>query len=308
MATGYNVEQLSDYVKTNRDVLVRSIVLGEVKGDTIPRLAKQLGIKTKEQLNYLNVDPKIQDGSACGFTPEGTTEFSDREIATAQLKAQDQYCDRDLLGKFAEYQVKISADKNASDMPFERVILDEVVGNINEKMEKIVWQGKKGTDLIDGFITIAEGADNASTIKVSLEAGSVYNAVKKVIMELPEELLDDATVFVAPALYRAFVQELVEMNFFHYQSGKIEQDDIVFPGTNIRVHKTIGLTGDKKHIYASSYKNMVYGADMMNDKEQVRFWYDDNSELFKYSIRWNAGVATYFPDMVVLGTAAADLV
>lgn len=308
MATGYNVEQLSDYVKTNRDVLVRSIVLGEVKGDTIPRLAKQLGIKTKEQLNYLNVDPKIQDGSACGFTPEGTTEFSDREIATAQLKAQDQYCDRDLLGKFAEYQVKISADKNASDMPFERVILDEVVGNINEKMEKIVWQGKKGTDLIDGFITIAEGADNASTIKVTLEAGSVYNAVKKVIMELPEELLDDATVFVAPALYRAFVQELVEMNFFHYQSGKIEQDDIVFPGTNIRVHKTIGLTGDKKHIYASSYKNMVYGADMMNDKEQVRFWYDDNSELFKYSIRWNAGVATYFPDMVVLGTAAADLV
>ena len=308
MATGYNVEQLADYVKTNRDVLVRSIVLGEVKGDTIPRLAKQLGIKTKEQLNYLNVDPKIQDGSACGFTPEGTTEFSDREIATAQLKAQDQYCDRDLLGKFAEYQVKISADKNASDMPFERVILDEVVGNINEKMEKIVWQGKKGTDLIDGFITIAEGADNASTIKVDLEAGSVYNAVKKVIMEIPEELLDDATVFVAPALYRAFVQELVEMNFFHYQSGKIEQDDIVFPGTNIRVHKTIGLTGDKKHIYASSYKNMVYGADMMNDKEQVRFWYDDNSELFKYSIRWNAGVATYFPDYVVLGTAAADLV
>lgn len=308
MATGYNVEQLSDYVKVNRDVLVRSIVLGEVKGDTIPRLAKQLGIKTKEQLNYLNVDPKIQDGSSCGFTPEGTTEFSDREIATAQLKAQDQYCDRDLLGKFAEYQVKISADKDASDMPFERVILDEVVGNINEKMEKIVWQGEKGEDLIDGFITLAEGADSASTVKVSLEAGSVYNAVKKVIMALPEELLEDATVFVGPALYRAFVQELVELNYFHYQSGKIEQDDIVFPGTNIRVHKTLGLTGDKKHIYASSYKNMVYGADMMNDKEQVRFWYDDNSELFKYSIRWNAGVATYFPDMVVLGTATADLV
>lgn len=305
MAKGYDVSNLTDFVKENRDVLVRSIVLGDVNGDTIPMLSKQLGIKTKERLNYLNVDPTIQDGTACGFTPEGSTSFAEKDIETAQMKAQDEYCDRDLLGKFAEYQVKISADKEASDLPFERVILDEVVGNINKKMEKRVWLGKKGNDLIDGFIQLA--TESNETVKVDLTTGSVYENVKKVIMALPEELLDDAVVFVAPALYRAFVQELVELNYFHYESGKIENDDIMFPGTNVRIHKTIGLTGDKKHIYASSYKNMVYGADMMNDLEQVRFWYDDNSELFKYSIRWNAGVATYFDDMVVLGTSAADL-
>ncbi len=314
MASGYTVSALTDYVKTNQDVLIKNVVLGEVKGDTIPALRKQFGIKTKERLNYLDVDPTIQDGSNCGFNPSGSTVFAERDIETAQLKAQDQYCDKDLLGKYAEYLVKINAQKDAGDMPFEREILDEVVGKINEKMEKLVWQGatsaNSGTDLIDGFLTQALNADSASTVAVSIASGtSVYNAIKSVVMAIPEQIIDNATIFVAPAIYRAFVQEMVEKNYIHFgPDGKIENKDITFPGTDIQVHKTIGLTGDKRHIYASVYANMVYGADLEGDNEKVRFWYDDNSELFKYSIHWNSGVKTLYPDMVVLGTGAADLV
>lgn len=303
--SNFNVSGLSDYVKTNRDVLVKGVVLGDVFGDTIPNLAKQLGIKTVEKLNYLNVSPSIQNGEACGFSASGDTAFTDRTLETAQMKAQDEFCARLLLGKFAEYAVKIGADYDESNLPFKEVILDEVVKSINQKMEKTIWQGKKGTDFIDGFVTLAEGTDNASTIKVDIANGtSVYDAVKQVIMALPEEILDKAVVFLSPANYRAFVQELVELNYFHYESGKIENLDVVFPGTDIRIHKTIGLMGDNKHIYASAYENMVYGADLMNDLEEVRFWYSEDDDLFRYSIRWNAGVMTYFPDMVVLGTIA----
>ena len=314
MASGYTVSALTDYVKTNQDVLIKNVVLGEVKGDTIPALRKQFGVKTKERLNYLDVDPSIQDGSNCGFNPSGSTVFAERDIETAQLKAQDQYCDKDLLGKYAEYLVKINAQKDAGDMPFEREILDEVVGKINEKMEKLVWQGatsaNSGTDLIDGFLTQALNQDSASTVSVEIASGAnVYNAIKSVIMAIPEQIIDNTTVFVAPAIYRAFVQEMVEKNYIHFgPDGKIENKDITFPGTDIQVHKTIGLTGDKRHIYASVYANMVYGADLEGDNEKVRFWYDDNSELFKYSIHWNSGVKTLYPDMVVLGTGAADLV
>jgi hypothetical protein len=314
MASGYTVSALTDYVKTNQDVLIKNVVLGGVKGDTIPRLRKQFGIKTKERLNYLDVDPSIQDGSNCGFNPSGSTVFSERDIETAQLKAQDQYCDKDLLGKYAEYLVKINAQKDGSDMPFEREILDEVVGKINEKMEKLVWQGAttahSGTDLIDGFLTQALNSDSASTVNVAIASGtSVYNAIKAVVMAIPEQIIDNATIFVAPAIYRAFVQEMVEKNYIHFgPDGKVEGDSITFPGSDIAVKKTLGLTGDKKHIYASVYANMVYGADLEGDNEKVRFWYDDNSELFKYSIHWNSGVKTLYPDMVVLGTGAADLV
>lgn len=308
---GYTVSALTNYVKTNEDALIKSVVLGGVKGDTIDNLSLQTGIKTKERLNYLNVEPAFQDGTNCGFDASGKTEFTDRELETKQYKVQDQYCDRVLLGKFAEYQVKINAQKEASDLPFEAELMDEIIGGINAGMEKEVWLGT-GTDssLIKGFINLAASADSASTVAVSIESGtSVYNAIKKVVMAIPERIIDEAVVFVSPAIYRAFVQEMVEKNYFHYKNdGNVENMDITFPGTDIKVHKTIGLTGDKKHIYASSYKNMVYGCDLQGDEEKVKVWYDDNSELFKYSIRWNAGVMTYFPDMVVLGTGAADLV
>ena len=308
---GYTVSALTNYVKTNEDALIKSVVLGGVKGDTIDNLSLQTGIKTKERLNYLNVEPSFQDGSSCGFSASGSTEFTERELETKQYKVQDQYCDRVLLGKFAEYQVKINAQKEASDLPFEAVLMDEIIGGINAGMEKEVWLGTgTGSSLIKGFVTLAASADSASTVAVSIESGtSVYNAIKKVVMAIPERIIDEAVVFVSPAIYRAFVQEMVEKNYFHYKNdGNVENMDITFPGTDIKVHKTIGLTGDKKHIYASSYKNMVYGCDLQGDEEKVKVWYDDNSELFKYSIRWNAGVMTYFPDMVVLGTAAADLV
>ena len=307
----YTVSALTNYVKTNEDVLIKSVVLGGVKGDTINNLSLQTGIKTKERLNYLDVEPAFQDGTNCGFSADGKTEFTERELETTQYKVQDQYCDRVLLGKFAEYQVKINAQKEASDLPFEAVLMDEIIGGINAGMEKEVWLGTgTGSSLIKGFVTLAASADSASTVAVSIESGtSVYNAIKKVVMAIPERIIDEAVVFVSPAIYRAFVQEMVEKNYFHYKNdGNVENMDITFPGTDIKVHKTIGLTGDKKHIYASSYKNMVYGCDLQGDEEKVKVWYDDNSELFKYSIRWNAGVMTYFPDMVVLGTGAADLV
>ena len=307
----YTVSALTNYVKTNEDVLIKSVVLGGVKGDTISNLSLQTGIKTKERLNYLDVEPSFQDGTNCGFSANGKTEFTERELETKQYKVQDQYCDRVLLGKFAEYQVKINAQKEASDLPFEAVLMDEIIGGINAGMEKEVWLGTgPGGSLIKGFVTLAASADSASTVAVSIESGtSVYNAIKKVVMAIPERIIDEAVVFVSPAIYRAFVQEMVEKNYFHYKNdGNVENMDITFPGTDIKVHKTIGLTGDKKHIYASSYKNMVYGCDLQGDEEKVKVWYDDNSELFKYNIRWNAGVMTYFPDMVVLGTGAADLV
>ena len=136
-------------------------------------------------------------------------------------------------------------------------------------------------------------------------ATSMYNKVQEVILAIPEDILDKAVVFMSPANFRKLVFELVEKNLYHFAPGAdIEDKDIIFPGTEVRIHKTIGLKGSDK-IYASAYANMVYGADLENDQEKVRFWYDDNSELFKYSIHWNAGVKTLYPDMVVLGDFSA---
>ena len=304
---GYTTSGLSAYVETRKDVLVKDLVLGGVKGDTIPNLTKQLGIKTKERINYLDVTPSIQDGQGCGFSAEGSTVLTNRDLETAIMKVNDSWCNDDLLGKFAEYMVRFGADANAENgFGFEEEILRQVVGGVNEQMEKLVWQGAtsahSGTDLINGFLTLAQNEDSASTITAATSA-TAYTAVKNVILAIPEAILDDAVVFVAPAIFRQLVFELLEMNNFHIAPEEIEKGEFYFPGTTIPVHKTIGLTNSKK-IYASTYKNMFYGCDMMNDKEEVRVWFSDDDDVYKIKLKWNAGVMTAFPDMVVLGGLA----
>lgn len=308
MASGYTVSGLTTYVKTNQDILVKGVVLGTVKGDTIPRLRKQFGVKTKEMLNILDVDPTIADGSSCGFSADGRTNFSERQIETAQLKAQDSYCEATLLGKVVEFATTARADENK---PFEAEILDEVVGKVNEKMEKLVWQGatsaNSGTDLIDGFLTQALNQDSASTITVTgSSATSISERVEAVIMALPEELLDKATIFISPANFRKLAFELQKAYKYNANlyDADVEDKDILYPGSEVRIHKTIGLMGSD-YIYASAYDNMVYGCDLENDQEKVKVFYNDMQETWNYSIHWNAGVKTIFPNFVVVGDFSA---
>ena len=298
---GYNVSGLTDYVEINKDVLIRDLVLGFNEGDTISKMGKQMGVKGSEVLNYLNVDPVLQAGKGCGFNASGSTDFSERKVDTKVLKVNDEWCNDDLLGKYTEYVVKYGANKNAEEFGFEKEILDGIGRGINKKMEKIVWQGDTGLT-ITGLLGLASGADSASTINVTLSGTSVYDDVKAVIMALPEEILDNAVVFISPAKFRSLVFELLEKNNFHIAPEEIEKGEFYFPGTTIPVHKTFGLSGEEKQIYATTWENMVYACDMMSDKEEYRVWFSDDDDVHRLKIKFNMGVTTLFPDAVVLGS------
>ena len=299
----YSVTGLSSYVEVNKDTLIRDVVLGYKLGDTISKMRKQLGVKETERLNYLDVTPVLQNGKGCGFTSAGTTSFSERNISTKILKVNDQWCADDLLGKYAEFLVRFGADANAEDFPFEREIMNEVGIKLDKQLEKIVWQGDTGLS-ITGLVELAEGADSASTINVDfadLSADTMYKKVKAVIMAIPEELLDDAVVFVSPSNFRTLVFELLESNNYHIEPKEIEAGEFYFPGTTIPVHKTLGLAGVEGKVYASVWENMVYATDMMNDKEEFRTWFSDDDDVHKLKIKFNMGVSTLYPDAVVLG-------
>ena len=107
----FNVSGLTAYVNENKDVLLRDIVLGGEGGFTVEKLAKQLGVKTSERLHPMNVSTTLQEATSCGFSAEGSTVISERLVQTAQAKVNDEWCEEDLLGKFAEYQIDIQAGK-----------------------------------------------------------------------------------------------------------------------------------------------------------------------------------------------------
>ncbi len=302
----FNVSGLTTYVQENKDVILRDIVLGGEGGFTVEKLAKQLGVKTKERLHPMNVSTTLQEATGCGFSADGSTVISEREVETAQAKVNDEWCEEDMLGKFAEYQVDIQAGKEK--LPFEAEIMGQIVRNINKEVEKQIWIGDKSnsgrTDLINGFVTIAQGADSASTITGATASGaSAYQAIKDTLALIPEEILDDAVIFVSPALFREYIQDLVAANLYHYDPANGAWEEMFIPGSGVKVRKTYGLKGTN-YLYASTYENMIYACDLLNAKEELKVWFSDDNDVTRMKVRFNFGVQTLFPDAVVLVTKA----
>lgn len=299
------VTTLPEYVEQNRDLIIRNVVL---RSRTIAGMAKQTGIKTSAALHYLDVDPEFQSGKGCGFTPQGTVELTDRQIDTGIIKVNMEICPDNLLGKWAEYLVKIGAGEE--ELPFEQYIVDGIVSGIQDKLEKAVWQGdttSADADLnkFDGLLKLANAADGVVKVKIAARA-SAYEAIKAVILALPEKIMNRSAVYVSPAIFRSFMFEMVEKNFYHYDGNHGEiPEEFVFPGTGNRVIMADGLSGTQ-NILAADPRNLYYGTDLESNAETVDIWFSKDDDVFKLKVKWNSGVQFAFPDEVVLATIAGS--
>ena len=298
MATTANfiVTSLPAYVEENRDLLLKNF--GLVGGSIRNRIGIQTGIKLKEHLNYLEVAPTLQDGLNCELEPQGDVTLTNREIETAWIEVLIAICPKKLVGKWAEYLVRANA--NAESLPFEQYIIDGFIAEVNRKIEKLIFQGDKtlttNPDLkwINGFVKVfqTDGTEvtvTGSTILAKLQA--LYAGLDDYTLERGAE------IYVSPANYRAFLQELVSANLFHYpsaESGTFPKE-FFLPGTDVKVVLTPGLEGVNNVALASFPDNLRYGCDMENDQEDVAVKYDPIKELFYVKALWNSGVQVAFP-------------
>lgn len=280
----YNVTALGTYVQENKDIILKDIVFGGEYGNTIPLMTKQLGIKTTEKIHPSTLEAVLQDVSGeCGFNPQGDLNISERSITTSQKKVNMEFCLEKLLGKFAEYTVRVGANQDA--LPFEAEIIDGLVKSINKQVEKDVW-----TDLIT----------NTTAQLTVASTGTAYERVMAVYMALPEAILEDAVIFVSPATFREYVNDLVNKNFYHYNPADGDLEEIFIPGSGVKVRKALGLAGQTEDvIFGTSPKNMIYGTDFMDNKEEVKAWFSDDNDTYRIKVRFNYGANVAFPDLVV---------
>ena len=307
-STNFVVSSLPAYVQDNKDLIIKNFAL--VGTASRQRFGIQTGIKTSAYLNYLELNPTLQDGKGCGFTASGSATLTQRTITTAVIKVNMDICPDSLLGKYAEYLVRIGA--NSNELPFEQYIVDGVTTEINKKIEKLIWQGdtsqSSDTDLkwINGILK--QLASDSDKVAVSIAANTaIYDAIKAVYLAIPEETLErGAEIYVSPANYRDFLMAMVEKKFFNYSGPQDSApEEFVFPGTDVKVVKTPGLAGVNDRIVASFPENFVYGCDAEGDLEDVKVWFSDDDDLFKLKVKWNSGIAYRFPNQVTLGTIAA---
>lgn len=278
----YNVNALGAYVAENKDIILKDIVFGGEYGNTVPLMTKELGVKGTAKIHPATISAALQEvNGECGFNASGDLEIKDVEIVTKQYKVNSEFCAEKLIGKFAEYKVRVGANEDA--LPFEAEIVEGLVKDINRQIEDGVWS-QLGT--IEG------------TKSVALE-GTAYDKVMAVYMAMDEKVLEDGIIFVAPAMFREYVKNLVDKNLYHYNPADGSLEEIFIPGAGVKVRKARGIKGDT--IFGTSPKNMIFGTDFMGNAEEVKVWFSDDNDTYRVKVRFNYGATFIFPDLVVKG-------
>ena len=297
------VTSLPAYVEQNTPVLIGKSVMG---ADSLKYMTIQTGVKSTEAINILKTDMKFGDGASCGWNAAGTDTFTQRDIVTGQIKVNKSYCDKTMLGKYMQDQVKIAAGQEV--LPFEQEFAESNARGIAESVEKIIWQGDTSSSDVnlkrfDGLLKIL-GAE--STVLKPEEdfplATAKFDIVKAMLLLLPAKALKGARIFASPSFVRAYGQELVAKNWVHFEPG-MDYNEFPIPGSNVILTAVEGLEGTatKDYIVAANPDNLFYGCDMESDREQFDVWYSKDNQEFRLAAKFNAGVQVAFPDEVVLG-------
>ena len=281
----YNVNALGAYVAENKDVILKDIVFGGEYGNTVPLMTKELGVKGTAKIHPTTISAVLQDvNGECGFNAQGDLEIGEVEIVTKQVKVNSEFCAEKLIGKFAEYKVRVGANEDA--LPFEAEIVEGLVKDINRQIEDGVWQ-KLGDSTTSNFSYEEAGATTA------------YDKVMATYMRMDERFLEDGIIFVSPSLFREYVAALVEKNLYHYNPADGALEEIFIPGASVKVRKARGIKDNTT--YGTSPKNMIYATDFMGNAEEVKVWFSDDNDTYRVKVRFNYGAAFIFPNLVVSG-------
>lgn len=298
-----NVEALNNYVEEKRLPLIAKSVL---TGKTIGLVQLETGVKQDTALNLLSASVEFGDGADCGWDGTNGVALSQRLLKPTFLKVNQVFCDKDLLKKWASYEVKLAAGRET--LPFEEAFMDEIAKSISEAIETLIWQGDSqnaGGDIEpDGYLKLLS-AVGAGTITASWAAGTTaYNKIKAVYNALPANVVDkeDTVIFCGEDTYRSFIQDLVSANLYHFDPD-YKNGEYNLPGTSIRVIAVNGLNSTGK-IVGGRLSNFFYGVGAEDDKDTFDFWYSKDNREFRLAVYFAIAVQIAYPNEVVLGSQA----
>lgn len=305
------VSSLASYVEPNKEKLIAKAVIGSRSRQYV---SLQTGVKQKAQLNLLTNDIQFRSAASCGFSATSTQELSARIIECGNIAVNVEWCDKLLLGKWAEYQVKIAADKAAADLPFAEYFINTFVENIQFQADKAFWQGDKGNTAVannlqynDGALTILVDLHTATPTAVpgysdESSAATKIAQVNKAIVKMDQAAKGhgQCRIYMSPEYYESYMLELVQANLYHYNPGEgASHYEYLVPGTNVIATSCPGLVG-ASYIIGANVDNIYWGCDLEGDQEVFDVWFSKDDRMFRADVEFNLGAQIAYPDQVSL--------
>jgi hypothetical protein len=238
-----------------------------------------------------------------------------------------EFCPKELEAIYLRTQLPSGA--HYETIPFEEFFANYLVQKIAAELEKMIWRsvgssptsglgtGSGNYQFFNGFRDAILGgsyidANTASfgsgtPLATALTANNMIEAVQRVYEAAADAVIenDDAVVFVGADKFRAlaiaiqnglgasYVTAGGQLQGYQTEMGSLS---MVFPGTNLKIQATSGLTAIND-VYLARTSNMYVGMDLEEDASRIESWYSQDDRKFK-AVELTVGAQVAFPDQI----------
>jgi len=298
----YVVSSITGFTdQTSTELMMKALV-----GGTTAKVANvKLGIKGTQQIQIMDNSPAFQAG-ACGWSPSGTTTFSQISLTVCPERVNEALCPDQL---YSTYQsLLLTKGQTEESVPFELEIADLYVKKIQQRIEQKLWQATTaGGDCFQGFnalivtgatsVANSTGTTFSSTVAYGT-AGNPITEVDKLISVLDDnaQAIENLVVFMSYANYRLYVTALTKANFFVNYIGNSTviggeaNAFAVHPNSTVKVYPTLGLSGSGKVVIGPA-DYFVVGFDALSQDEKIDLWWSRDNDEIRIRSNYNYGAA-----------------
>jgi len=317
----FSLTGLTNYVNQNTLPLMTKAVFG---AKSIAMANKMVGLKSTSAINIMDTTASFAYGVSCAFSNNGTTTFSQRNIAVKHLKVHESLCPQALEQTWLQHHLPQGSLYQA--IPFEEAYANQKVAMIGRQLESISWVGDSTSidgwkDAIDAVTGGTEGVTdpinanataytgNGSAItKAQFVANAAGTTSRRTVLQaieraIPTDILgsDDVVVFCGWDVFRTLIGALKANTGVMYNQVDLQglaDGDIIYPGTNVRVVAVPGLLGYNR-LVCSYLGNFFYGTDLLSDEENFELWYSKDNDEVRFQAAFKVGFQVAYPDLVV---------
>lgn len=294
MATTLNISSLTDYVDSKRDEIFVKAVAGNKSlnfVDVIP------DVVYKTLLNTIDSTVVLQDGSDCGWNPDGTDTLNERPLEVHPIAIQKEWCNKDLRKKFANWQYNWQAGRIA--LPFEEAFVESNMVAIQNAVENLVWQGDDSLG-VTGWISDVTSNGTLTPIDASAATG-IEEVIEMAVAGLSTEMLEaGVNIFMSYTDFRAYIAALNATCCANRQIIDANRDVLIYLGdSRIKLIPTAGLE-NQNVLVAATPNALVYGTDIVNSEAAYKMIYDEKEDKTLLKVDFTAGTAVRLIDRVLL--------
>jgi len=296
---GFNLAGLETYTNQTGGMLLAEAI---VKGKTADLCFVQQGVKGTQAINLLTSTLEVQDGS-CGWNSSGQTTYTQRDITVCDKKINEALCPRDLNNYWQS--AFLNAGSYNESVPFEEVIANLKVAQIQKYVEEQLWRSTTGTSCFDGFATlISTGTTGVVTSvgSVAITSSNALAEVDKLVEVIPNAIADrdDVIIWMSMSNYRKYLINLRTSAYFQpwvLEGDQMKEYVTLHPGTNFRVVGTNGINTDGVYLGCAEY--MVVGVDLLSDEETLSIFYSRDNDEVRVRSNFKIGAQIAFPEYFV---------